>query len=52
MNADYVTPSIKLLEWPGLVGMDGDEAVEIIKNETGQFLVIGIHQRVNRVVFF
>lgn len=35
VNADYVPPLIKFLKWPELVGTDGDEAVEIIKNETG-----------------
>jgi hypothetical protein len=35
-------PPIKMREWPELVGMDGDEAVDIIKNETGKFGIIFI----------
>jgi hypothetical protein len=33
---------IKLLEWPQLVGMDGEVAVDIIKKETGKFMMIHI----------
>ena len=35
---DYDSRSaIKLRQWPELMGMDGNDAVDIIKNETGQF---------------
>jgi len=33
-------PMIKLREWPELVGMDGNEAVDIIKQETGKLMII------------
>jgi hypothetical protein len=33
-------PMIKLREWPQLLGMDGNEAVDIIKQETGKFMMI------------
>jgi hypothetical protein len=35
-----LVPPIKLREWPELVGMDGEEAVNIIKQETGKFSMI------------
>jgi hypothetical protein len=34
--------TIKLREWPELLGINGNEAVDIIKQETGQFLMIYI----------
>jgi hypothetical protein len=33
-------PIIKLREWPELVGMEGECAVEIIKKETGKSIMI------------
>jgi len=33
-------PMIKLQQWPELLGMDGNEAVDIIKQETGKFMMI------------
>jgi hypothetical protein len=35
LERDYLS-SIKLREWPQLVGIKGEDAVEIIKKETGR----------------
>jgi len=45
-----LVPPIKLLEWPELVGMNGDEAVDIIKQETGynQVFIITDGSKVSR----
>jgi hypothetical protein len=40
---DYdLKPKIKFRGWPELVGTDGDDAVNIIKQETGEF--VGIYE--------
>jgi hypothetical protein len=35
-------PKIKFRGWPELIGTDGDDAVNIIKQETGKF--VGIYK--------